>query len=106
MIRIKTFREFTDRIKSRAAVLLIKEQGCRHCEGAQQAINESQLERRMEPLPFFELFIEDQPDLPTTLGLVGVPAFLVVNKNGTKKVKVGFQNLSDLENFFNQALGE
>lgn len=106
MIRVKTFNEFTDQTKNCSAVLLIKEQGCRYCEEAQHAIDEGQLERRIEPLPLFEIFIEDEPGLPTALGLVGVPAFLVVKKDGTKKIKVGFQNLSDLETFFNEVLGE
>ncbi len=70
------------------SVLFIKEQGCKFCEAA-----ENEMKKITETLPavkFFEVLINDEPTVPTKLGLIGVPAFLKIDRAGRKKLKIGF----------------
>jgi hypothetical protein len=82
-----------------ASLLFIKEQSCKYCENAEREIQKGELENQFKSMQFFELYIDDHPELPAQLGLVGVPAFFKIDPSGRKRMKVGFDGLENLKHF-------
>jgi hypothetical protein len=95
-----TFAEFKSRsLAKNVAVLFIRQHGCQHCEAAEKAMKDSHLIAALSEVEFFQLFIDDEPQVPQELGLIGVPAFLKINSDGRKCLKTGFDNITGLQRF-------
>ncbi len=95
--------EFLNSPKSVTSILFIKEVGCKYCEAAESLLTEGKVVQRFTTIAFFEVRINDEPDLPTKLGLVGVPSFLKVEPSGRRRVLSGFDSLDAFESFLGVA---
>lgn len=82
------------------SVLLIKQDGCKFCDEVIDISVNQKLNEKFKNIHFFQISIEQESDIVSKLGLVGVPAFLKMNQQGHKKLKTGFNGLNDLLIFF------
>lgn len=100
MFKRITLEEFQSQADSASTSLLfIRELGCKYCENAEREMQKSDLEKQFKSIRFFEIYIDDHPELPAKLGLVGVPAFMKLNPRGEKRIKIGFSGIEDLKHF-------
>lgn len=83
----------------KTSLLFIVERGCQYCQIAEQQMKKAGFPETISSVNFFEAVIDDEPALPSKLGLVGVPAFFKIDPSGRKRVKIGFENIEDLIQF-------
>ena len=83
----------------KASLLFIKEQGCQYCQIAEREMKKAGFPESIGAIICFEVSIDDEPGLPSKLGLVGVPAFFKIDPIGRKRIKTGFENIEDLNRF-------
>ncbi len=94
-----TFEQFLTVAKPGSTfVLFIKERGCQYCKITEGEMTKDFLSS-FKDVSFFQTSIDNEPELPSKLGLVGVPAFFKVSSRGEKRLKTGFESLEDLRSF-------
>lgn len=83
----------------KTSLLFIRERGCQYCQIAEEQMKKAGFPETIGSVNCFEAVIDDEPKLPSKLGLVGVPAFLKIEPTGRKRTKTGFENVEDLIQF-------
>lgn len=83
----------------KTSLLFIKERGCRYCQIAEEEMKKAGFPESIGLISCFEVLIDDEPALPSKLGLVGVPAFFKIDPIGRKRIKTGYENIEDLNQF-------
>ncbi len=100
MFQKVSFEQFIESFETgKASVLFIKEQGCQYCQIAEREMKKAGFPESIGSINCFEVSIDNEPGLPSKLGLVGVPAFFKIDSIGRKRIKTGFENIEDLNQF-------
>lgn len=95
-----SFEQFIKSSKTgKISLLFIKERGCQYCQIAEEEMKKAGFPESISSINCYEVLIDDEPGLPSKLGLVGVPAFFKIDSAGKKRIKTGFGNIEDLNQF-------
>lgn len=82
-------------------VLFIREQGCKYCEAAEQLITSHNILKKYSDITFYQTFVDSNPDIIPYLGLTGVPAFLILQQDGRRRLLTGLEKIEPLEKAIN-----
>ncbi|MBS1960853.1 MAG: DUF454 family protein [Bdellovibrionales bacterium] len=102
---VASLSDFLALARGQRAFLFLTEEGCRHCLAAEPELADGTFADGYADAVLRRLRIDDDPAAVAELGLVGVPAFLVLDGRGGKRLKTGFSGREDLRGFVESVWG-